>query len=209
MVYISNAGGNKRRRSATLAAATIAINLAVSTQALPATPDTVRVRSTNPELTALVREGSERSATFERLVNAIGRSNGIVYIEFGYCARARLNGCVLPYLASSQGDRYLRVVLTPDGNRRSRDQLLGLIAHELRHVYEILEHPDVVDVATMEALYRRIGTPETGGLSGYETSAARAAGDAVIRELQRSHQTVAGNVDTHEIAHPLAFREVR
>jgi hypothetical protein len=187
MIYTSDAGHNKPRHSfAALLVAALAINLAVAAEASTQTADTARVRSTDPVLSALIREGAERSATFEGLVDAIGRSHGIVYVEFGYCARARLSGCVLPYLASSNGDRYLRVLITPDGNRRSRDQLLGLIAHELRHANEILEHPEVVDVKTMEALYKRIGTPETGGLSGYETSAARAAGEAVMRELQRS-----------------------
>jgi hypothetical protein len=40
-----------------------------------------------------------------------------------------------------------------------------------------------VDVQTLEAMYEKIGTPLTGGLNGYETSAARAAGDAVLAEL--------------------------
>lgn len=187
MIYTSDAGNNKPRHSfAALVVAALALNLAVAMPANAQAADTARVRSTDPVLSALLREGAERSTTFAGLVDAIGRSNGIVYVEFGYCARARLDGCVLPYLASSNGDRYLRVLVTPDGNRRNRDQLLALIAHELRHVNEILEHPEVVDVATMEALYRRIGRPETGGLSGYETSAARAAGESVIRELHRS-----------------------
>src|SRR5262245_43799415 len=185
MIYTSSAGGNKPRHFfAALVVAALAINVVVATQARAG--DTARVRSTDSMLSTLLREGAERSTTFASLVDAIGLSKGIVYVEFGYCARARLSGCVLPYLAASNGDRYLRVLITPDGNRRSRDQLLGLIAHELRHANEILEHPEVVDVPTMEALYRRIGMPETGGLSGYETSAARAAGEAVMREL---HQT--------------------
>jgi hypothetical protein len=116
-------------------------------------------------------------------VDTIGRSNGIVYIEFGYCAFGHLNGCLLSYIAPAHGDRYLRIIVTPDKNRRSHDQLLALITHELRHALEVIEHVEIVDVPTMEALYRRIGTPETGGLTGYETSAARAAGDATLSEL--------------------------
>ena len=58
-----------------------------------------------------------------------------------------------------------------------------LIAHEMRHALEVLGHPEVVDVPTFEALYRRIGTPMTGQIRGYETSGARAAGDAVLTEL--------------------------
>jgi hypothetical protein len=116
------------------------------------------------------------------LVDEISRSNGIVYIELGICAFGHLDGCLLPFLVSSNGDRYLRVVVTR-GKKRTHDQLLALIAHEMRHVLEVLEHEEVVDVETLESMYRKIGVPHLGGSHGYETSAARAAGDAVFDEL--------------------------
>jgi hypothetical protein len=72
--------------------------------------------------------------------------------------------------------------VTPDTTRRSHDQLLALIAHELRHALEVIEHVEVVDATTMEAMYRKIGTPPIGR-AGCETSAARAAGDSVLSEL--------------------------
>jgi hypothetical protein len=134
----------------------------------------------------LLKEGRERSATFRALVEAIDHTNGIVYVEFGYCAFRHLDGCLLPFIASTHGDRYVRVIVTPDRRRVSHDQRVALIAHELRHVIEVLEHPEVVDVTTMEAMYSKIGTPLTGGRRGYETSAARAAGDAVLSELIRA-----------------------
>jgi hypothetical protein len=142
-----------------------------------------RVRSTDAAVLALFREGAERSATFGALIDAVDHSNGIVYVEFGYCGFGHLNGCLLPFVAASHGDRYLRVVVTPDKTRRSHDQLLALIAHELRHALEVIEHEEVVNAATMDAMYRRIGTPLTGRLTGYETSAARASGHAVLSEL--------------------------
>ena len=116
------------------------------------------------------------------LVDRVEHSNGIVYVEFGYCAFGHLNACVLPLIASPRGDRYLRILVTSDKTRRSHDQLLALIAHELRHALEVFDDRDVVDVATMTAMYKRIGTPETGGLNGTE-SAARAAGDHTLNEL--------------------------
>jgi hypothetical protein len=61
--------------------------------------------------------------------------------------------------------------------------LLALIAHELRHAVEVIDHSEVIDVPTLEAMYSRIGTPLTAQIRGYETSAARAAGDAVLAEL--------------------------
>jgi hypothetical protein len=193
MVYTNRPCVNKRSssRAAGLAVLGAAIACLVAAPA-SAAADESRVRSTDAGMLALFREGAERSATFSALVDRIGRSNGIVYVEFGYCAFGRVNGCVLPFIASAHGDRYLRILVSPDKHRRSHDQLLALIAHELRHALEVIEHPEVVDVTTMEALYRRIGTPETRGLTGYETSAARAAGDNTLSELRR--QT--GNTQT-------------
>jgi hypothetical protein len=185
MVYPNLACRNKRRSSGAaglLILATIIVCSAAAASSASAAGVT-RVRSSDPAIGALLREGSDRSATFGTLVDAIEHSNGIVYVEFGYCVFGHLNGCVLPLIASPHGDRYLRILVTPDKSRRSHDQLLALIAHELRHALEVFEHVDVVDAATMNALYSRIGTPETGGLNGYETSAARAAGDHTLNEL--------------------------
>ena len=145
-----------------------------------------RVRSTSGAILELVEEGRARSTTFRALVDAIERSNGIVYVEYGHCAFGHLNGCLLPFIASTPGDRYIRILITPDTRRVSREQLLALIGHELRHALEVLEHPDVVDLVTMDAMYRHLGTPITGGQRGFETSAARAAGDAVSSELVRT-----------------------
>jgi hypothetical protein len=185
MVHSNRACRNNRRNSAAvrlvILAATIACTAIAATSASAA--DASRVRSSDAAVRSLLREGADRSATFSTLIDAIEHSNGIVYVEFGYCAFGHLNGCVLPLIASPHGDRYLRILVTPDKSRRSHDQLLALIAHELRHALEVFEHVEVVDVPTMNALYKRIGTPETGGLSGYETSAARAAGDHALNEL--------------------------
>lgn len=146
-------------------------------------PATHRVRSTDTRMLDLLHEGSARSAAFRTLIDTIDRSNGIVYVEFGYCAFGHLDGCLLPFLAPAHGGRYLRIVVTSDTNRRAHDQLIALVAHEMRHALEVLEHEEVVNVVTMEAMFRKIGVPLTGRRSGYETSAARTAGDEVLAEL--------------------------
>jgi len=147
------------------------------------TEPAARVRSTDAKILELLDEGVKRSATFRALVGALDESDGIVYVEFGYCAFGHLNGCLLPFIGASHGNRYLRILVTADKNRRSRDQLLALMAHELRHALEVVADHDVVDLATMQAMYKRIGAPIAGGMTGYETSAARAAGAAVLSEL--------------------------
>jgi hypothetical protein len=185
MVYTNRTCHNKWRslRAAGIVVVSAVMACTAAPPASASTPDAPRVRSTDAALLALLHEGAERSATFRGLVDAISQSNGIVYVEFGYCAFGHLNGCLLPFMVSSHGDRYLRVLVIPDKNRRTHDQLLALIAHEMRHALEVLEHAEVVDVAALEAMYRTVGTPMAGQPRGYETSAARAAGDAVLAEL--------------------------
>jgi hypothetical protein len=191
MVHANPARTNQRRNLCREVALIVVHCAFVCANAWPAgavTAPPPRVRSTDTTILELLREGAERSATFRGLTEAIARSTGIVYVEFGYCAFGHVNGCLLPFIASTHGERYLRILVTPDKNRRSHDQLLALIAHELQHALEVIEHEDVVDATTLEAMYRRIGTPLTGGLSGYETSAARAAGDTVLSELLAKRQ---------------------
>jgi hypothetical protein len=67
--------------------------------------------------------------------------------------------------------------------------LLTSIGHELQHVLEIVEAADVVDDASLSALYRRIGI-ETSGLSdanrsssAFETRDAIETGRRVRSEL--------------------------
>jgi hypothetical protein len=141
------------------------------------------VRSTDSRIVELLNEGATRSETFRRLLSTIRASTDIVYVDFGYCAFGRVNGCLLPVLTSPRGDRYLRILIVRDKNRLSHDQLLALIGHELQHAVEVIDAVDVVDLKTMVAMYSRTGRPLTSGLFGFETSAARAAGAAVLSDL--------------------------
>ena len=166
---------------------TSALVCALAWPAAAATDAPAHVRSTNGEMLQLIKEGTARSATFRALVDGINHSDGIVYVERGICAFGRANGCVLPFIAATRGNRYIRILVTSDMHRVSHDRLLALIAHELQHAHEVIEHANVIDLATMEEMYRRIGTPLTGHRSGYETSEARAAGDTVLSELSAIH----------------------
>jgi hypothetical protein len=142
-----------------------------------------RVRSTNATILDLLSEGASRSTTFCSLIDVINGSHDIVYVEYGYCNFGRVNGCLLPYIVLSRTERYLRVQVTPDKNRLSHDQRLAIIAHELQHAIEVIQHPEVVDLITMEKMYQKIGKPLGHGMTEFETSAARAAGDNVLTEL--------------------------
>jgi len=180
MVYTNAVRARKRSTHAALRAFLLA------GCALSASPtfgsDAAGVRSTSTEVVALIKDGADHSTSFSRLLEQIEASNGIVYVEFGHCALGHLNGCLLPFVVPSTGGRYLRILVTPDKTRESRDQLIALIAHELQHALEVLAHPEVVDVDSMLAMYSRIGVP-LAGRSGYETSAAHAVQNAVFSEL--------------------------
>jgi hypothetical protein len=140
------------------------------------------VRSSDRGLNEVMAEGYARSTTFRGLVDGIGRTDALVYVEAGICAFGHLDACLLPYLAVADGSRYLRVVLTEPVPWGRRDRLIALIGHELQHALEVAERPDVLDVTSMSEMFRRIGFP-LKSRSGYETSAARAAGAAVLRDL--------------------------
>jgi len=52
----------------------------------------------------------------------------------------------------------------------NRERLIALTGRELRHVVEAIEDEHVVDVETLTALYRRIGTPLPVASGGFETT---------------------------------------
>jgi len=147
-----------------------------------------RVRSTDARILDLLVEGRDRSAAFKEVVAAVEKSAGIVYVEFGFCAFGHLNGCLLPFIARVGGERYLRIVVSPDRNQRTHDELLAVIAHELQHAREVLEHEGVVDAPTMTEMFKKIGAPVK---HGYETAAAQAMGDQVLSELSNQARRVA------------------
>jgi hypothetical protein len=203
MVYTKRGGQNKRRELGRAGMFLIVVSLCGRAGAAQSAQES-RVRSSNAVILASLSEGVERSATFAGLVDAIARSNGIVYVEFGYCAFGHLNGCLLPFLAPSEHARYLRIVVTPDKTRQSHDQLLALVGHEMQHAREVLDDPKVDDLPAMQLLYRKIGTPIAGPQGGFETTAARTAEDAISSELSRTRRFAAR--DTQAALRPAGHR---
>ena len=158
------------------------------------------IRSSDRALNELLAEGYTRSTTFQRLVDSISMTNTLVYVEAGVCAFGHVNACLLPFMATTDKGRYLRVVITQPLNLAKRDRLIALIGHELQHALEVAERPEVIDVTSMIAMYRRIGFP-LKGRAGYETSAARAAGTAIFEELRKTNRAPCTRATT---VHPRA-----
>ena len=137
-----------------------------------------QVRSSNPELVALIARGTKRSPTFSDMVAIINASDGIVYVEPGNCGHG-VRACFTSVTkAGATRILWVRVdLLSTDMN------LIASIGHELRHTLEVLDNPTVTTNAAMYLFYQRQGVVRAIG--SFETTAAIDAGRAVSAELQR------------------------
>lgn len=137
-----------------------------------------RIRSSEARFTKLLREGVQRSRTFADLVRRVHRTDLIVYIESTQHLPSDTVGRILLQTVAG-GQRYVRVQVR---SMMQGDQVIAVIAHELRHALEVAEDGSVVDDASMAKLYRRIGHVSEGR-QGFETDAARITGFRVRDEL--------------------------
>ncbi len=156
----------------------------ISSRALSAEtiPDDRRrhIRTTDPHLIRLLRDGVRTSDTFRRLVDRLNRSDVVVYLDCGGGTAA--SDGRLTFISAVGGYRYVhvRVARLP-----SADVQIALIGHELQHAVEIADAPDVIDSLSLAREYQRIGflSPRvTPGVS-FDSDAAVTAGNRVLREL--------------------------
>src|SRR5688572_1765087 len=171
-------------RSRIAAGLLLIMSAVVQTRAAGAGERTLtRVRGLDAEFRALIREGDARSATLRDLIDEIQRSNTIVMIQYGLCAKGLIRSCVT-HVAGDANARHIRVVIN---TRTTTDRLIATIAHELQHAVEIIRTPYATDAETVMALYRRIGIGECskGRSERCETEAALAVERQVLDELDR------------------------
>ena len=188
MLYTSRSRAGKRTTWRHLAVVTVSLASAMNTDAAASDGMPSAVRSSDRVLNELIADGYRRSQSFGHLVDGIADTNTLVYVEAGVCTFGHLKACLLPFIATTGQVRYLRIGLTRPLNLGDRNRLIALIGHELQHALEVAARPDVIDLKSMIELYRRIGFP-LKGQPGYETSAARAAGDSVLVELTKKVAT--------------------
>src|SRR5205085_4931737 len=106
-------------------------------------PSIARVRSSDASLSALIGRATEQSATFQRLLASIERSNGIVHVEAGTCTHG-VRACLKMWMATAGGTRFLRIAI--DTRKTNSDlDVMGLIGHELQHALEALSEPAVTN----------------------------------------------------------------
>ena len=150
----------------------------------PAAPDLYvrvpRVRPTDQRISTVVRIGLERSPRVRSLIERVESGDVVAHISMDARMGTGLAGR-LTLVGAAGGFRYVRVMINPD---QSGEQAIAALAHELQHVVELSEHPDVVSEAGLSGLYQRIGhSNRAGGVLGWETTAAQDVSLQVRREL--------------------------
>ena len=141
-----------------------------------------RVRSMERTIRAALQEGYRRSPTFQQVLVRLDESTVVVYVVSGFCEVTRLDGCLLGHVTNAGNSRYLRIVVNP---HTPTIELIGRIGHELQHALEVAGAPEVVDAASMKALFRRIASTTCRGVlvDCYETRAAVEVEERVLAEL--------------------------
>jgi hypothetical protein len=140
-----------------------------------------RIRLADERAASLLRTGMERSRLLRSLVDRIDAANVVVYLGLDPLMDPGLAGR-LTFMGDGGAYRYVRVALNP--RRVSEIVMIAALAHELQHVVEVIEHPEVTSESALKTLYQRIGqSTRTGGIPGWETAAARQLSREVRLEL--------------------------
>jgi hypothetical protein len=122
----------------------------------------------------LLEDGPAQSPTVARLLEAVGRSDLIVYVATGFL----LVPGRLDFACAKQGVRYLRITVNvPD----LEPNLIAAFAHELQHAVEIAAAPEVTDAASLARHYRERGQCIAG--DEYCTKAAQQTTHTVLCEI--------------------------
>lgn len=143
-----------------------------------------RVRGADETMRTLIREGDSRSESFRAIVDEIQRSNAVVMVQFGLCAKGQVRSCV-SHVEGDDRQRHIRILVD---TRTTNDRLIATIAHELHHALEIIRTPNVISAEQVLGLYRRIakGACAKGLTERCETKAALDTEATVLGELDRS-----------------------
>jgi hypothetical protein len=145
-------------------------------------PQRSRIRALDEAVSTLLRVGYRHSPTFRRLVHALERSDVITHLETGRTEQYGTAGAT-KFAGRSGGHRYLRIVVT--ASQRPQSASVAVLGHELYHALEVAEARWVVDQASYQNLYQRIGYPSCGPrlLRCYDTRAASEIGLKILGEF--------------------------
>ena len=145
-------------------------------------PSMSHVRSSDPEIATVIKAGFEQSGTFRRLVEALDRSDVIVYVALKV-RREGLGGYLAHNVLNAGPYRYLHVAI---GLRGTDARVISILAHELQHALEVAEHLDARDPVRVERLFARLSVDNGCAVGNcFETQAARDIEAVVLAEVRR------------------------
>jgi len=145
---------------------------------------TPRIRVEDERLMRLLDYGKQRSVLFQELVVRLESSDVVVYLRCDRQLGSELSG-LLSYVGTAGGLRYVMVRVGYIGDRLRQ---IALVGHELRHAVEVAETPEIVDRASFQTAYARIGYVNrfvsVKGMLAFESDQAVQAGERILRELR-------------------------
>jgi len=171
----------KRLACAALLACAIPSSLAAAEDDAPPA-SSPRVRPNDARSATVLLQAIQRSATVRLMVDRLEAQDVIAYVEMQPTLRRQLAGRMV-FLGATQSFRYVRISLNPE---LGTDALVSVLGHELQHALEVASSPSIVDESSLEAYYRKHGISVRAHSSGWDTQAARDAGDLVRKELATS-----------------------
>jgi len=155
---------------------------AASLGAAPLPPaTTARLRPQGARATELLQRAAARSPTIQRLIDRLEAGDVIVYLEFSDRLDPQVDAC-LTWMAATATRRIVRATIKP---RLRERQAITLVAHELQHAVEVLDHPEVRSSDDLAGLYARIGHRTSPSGRHFDTVAAIAAGELAANEATR------------------------
>jgi len=127
-----------------------------------------RLRPQGDRVAFWLREARRRSPTVRRLVERIEQGDVIVYLDISRNLSPNTAAC-LTWMAAATSHRLVRASFRMD---LGLNDAIAMLAHELQHVVEVVEHQEVRSNETLLALYTRIGhATGTSGLRWDTTDA--------------------------------------
>jgi hypothetical protein len=135
-----------------------------------------RVRSEHATIVRLITQATAQSATFRHEIEAIGGTDGLVYVYEAQCGRGVL-ACLMHTVTLAGPYRLLKVKLDL---RRPELETMGALGHELRHAIEVLSDARVTSNSTITAFFQQLAPTDS---YSFETPAALQSGSDVFAEM--------------------------
>jgi len=140
-----------------------------------------RIRTTSPLIHSVLADASEKSPTLRSVVQRIAESNIIVHLTCEQFKTVMINGRTL-WVEANGDARYLRVQIDC---MLPRANFVAILGHELQHVAEVADRPEVIDERSFVKLFETIGfaTCRNKVMEQFETDDATAVGRRVRDEF--------------------------